>query len=441
MRTLACYVVSFGAIAALLAGCGGLQPPIGAPGVMRQTHALGARGKSTNYKVLYRFHGKPDASLPYASLIDVNGTLYGTTEMGGTANRGVIFSITKSGSEKVLYSVQRKPDGALPAAAVIDVNGTLYGTTLAGGSYHYTYYTNAGTVFSVTTSGAEKVLHSFGHRNDGVQPVASLFDGSHRLYGTTRIGGKYNCGTVFSITTSGSEKLRYSFAGGTDGCAPVAGLIDVGGTLYGTTSRGGAYSVCAGGGGCGTVFSVTTSGTERVLHSFGYRTDGGIPTGGLIDVDGTLYGTTSSGGASGDGTVFSITTSGSEKVVHSFAGDTDGSNPTAGLIDVGGTLYGTTANGGSAGFGTEYQSVRRGGESIAQLRQWLRWCVPFRGLDRRERHALRDHRWRRHAHRMLLRRLWNRLRVDPIASRWFESNIRSHLKNPDMEGRLSSRLI
>ncbi|MGB8908923.1 MAG: choice-of-anchor tandem repeat GloVer-containing protein [Candidatus Cybelea sp.] len=364
MRTLACYVVSFGAIAALLAGCGGSQPPIGAPGVMRQTHALGARGKSTNYKVLYRFRGKPDASLPYASLIDVDGTLYGTTEKGGTANRGVIFSITQNGTEKVLYSVKKAPDGALPAAAVIDVKGTLYGTTLAGGSYRYSYYSDAGTVFSVTTSGAEKVLHSFGHRNDGVQPVASLFDGSQRLYGTTRIGGKHNCGTVFSITTSGSERLRYSFAGGADGCAPVAGLIDVGGTLYGTTSRGGAYSVCAGGGGCGTVFSVTKSGTEKVLHSFGYGTDGGIPRAGLIDVDGTLYGTTSSGGTNGNGTVFSITTSGSEKVVYSFGGDTDGSNPTAGLIDVGGTLYGTTANGGSAGFGTVFSISTSGAKTV-----------------------------------------------------------------------------
>jgi uncharacterized repeat protein (TIGR03803 family) len=351
-------------VAAFLAGCGGSQPPINAPGAMLQTHALGARNKSTNYKVLYRFRGKPDGSQPHASLIDVHGTLYGTTGKGGTANRGVIFSVTKSGAEKVLYSVKRAPDGAVPAAAVIDVKGTLYGTTLAGGSYYYSYYSNSGTVFSVTTSGVEKVLHSFGHRTDGVHPVASLFDGSHRLYGTTTIGGKNNDGTVFSITTSGVEKVRYSFAGGgADGSEPSAGLIDVGGTLYGTTSYGGAYGGCYHDG-CGTVFSITTSGAEKVLHSFGYGTDGSEPTAGLIDVDGTLYGTTSSGGTHGNGTVFSITTSGSEKVVYSFAGGTDGSDPTAGLIDVGSTLYGTTAYGGSAGFGTVFSISTSGAETV-----------------------------------------------------------------------------
>jgi len=34
------YPVSICAAAALLAGCGGSQPPIGAPGAMRQTSAI-----------------------------------------------------------------------------------------------------------------------------------------------------------------------------------------------------------------------------------------------------------------------------------------------------------------------------------------------------------------------------------------------------------------
>ncbi len=68
-------------------------------------------------------------------------------------------------------------------------------------------------------------------------------------------------------------------------------MIDVNGTLYGTTLRGGAY----GRRGDGTVFSITTSGTEKVLHSFGKGSDGVDPEAGLIDVKGTLYGTTSEG--------------------------------------------------------------------------------------------------------------------------------------------------
>jgi uncharacterized repeat protein (TIGR03803 family) len=44
-----------------------------------------------------------------------------------------------------------------------------------------------------------------------------------------------------------------------------------------------------------------------VLHSFGSSGDGARPYAGLINVNGTLYGTTLEGGANGDGTIFSIT--------------------------------------------------------------------------------------------------------------------------------------
>ncbi|MBV8532037.1 MAG: hypothetical protein JO104_12035, partial [Candidatus Eremiobacteraeota bacterium] len=89
----------------------------------------------------------------------------------------------------------------------------------------------------------------------------------------------------------------YRFAGGPhDGASPTVGLIDVKGTLYGTTSFGGPG--CAYGLGCGTVFSLSTAGSEKVLHRFrGGRSDGKYPEAALIDVKGTLYGTTSYGGA------------------------------------------------------------------------------------------------------------------------------------------------
>ena len=66
---------------------------------------------------------------------------------------------------------------------------------------------------------------------------------------------------------------------------------------------------------CGTVFSITTGGTEHVLHSFGGKNDGAGPAASLIDVKGTLYGTTFEA-ADAEGTVFSITPSGTEHVLH-----------------------------------------------------------------------------------------------------------------------------
>ncbi|HEX3458273.1 MAG TPA: choice-of-anchor tandem repeat GloVer-containing protein, partial [Candidatus Baltobacteraceae bacterium] len=63
------------------------------------------------------------------------------------------------------------------------------------------------------------------------------------------------CGTVFSVTTTGSEKVLHSFAEGSDGQGPSAPLIDVNGTLYGTTYYGGGNSRCNLG--CGTVFALS----------------------------------------------------------------------------------------------------------------------------------------------------------------------------------------
>lgn len=326
------------------------------------------------HKLLYRFRGDSDGRYPNG-LLNVHGTLYGTTEYGGSGSScfnspdtgpdvgcGTVYSISTSGAEKVLYAFKGGSDGALPLAGLINVKGTLYGTTLDGGAgcNPSSYEFGCGTVFSVTTSGQETVLHHFAAGSDGAQPVASLVDVSGTLYGTTNWGGTGGYGTVFSISTSGTEKVLYSFTGGSDGELPSGRLIDVNGTLYGTTQNGGGASGCHYTHGllygCGTFFSVTTSGQEAVLYRFVNVSDGIQPVGGLIDVNGTLYGTTFFGGTHGDapGTVFSVTTSGTEKVLYSFAGGSDGANPDAALVDVNGTLYGTTSDGGRHDHGTVF---------------------------------------------------------------------------------------
>jgi len=59
----------------------------------------------------------------------------------------------------------------------------------------------------------------------------------------------------------------------------------------------------------GTVFKLTPSGAETVLHSFvAGSADGAYPEAGLIQgADGNLYGTTATGGTSDLGTVFKVT--------------------------------------------------------------------------------------------------------------------------------------
>jgi uncharacterized repeat protein (TIGR03803 family) len=145
----------------------------------------------------------------------------------------------------VLHSFGSSGDGANPYAGLVNVKGTFYGTTLSGGA------NNEGTVFSITPSGTEAVLHSFGGSGDAYSPYAGLVNAKGILYGTTFYGGANGQGTVFSITLSGRETLLYSFQGGSGGgYHPYAGLVSVKGTLYGTTYYGGAD-------GDGTVFSLS----------------------------------------------------------------------------------------------------------------------------------------------------------------------------------------
>jgi uncharacterized repeat protein (TIGR03803 family) len=159
--------------------------------------------------------------------------------------------------------------------------------------------------------------------------------------------------------------VLYYFQGGSDGANPGTGkLIDVNGMLYGSTATGGGTG--CGGGGCGTVYRVNpTTGSESVLHSFQGGSDGENPAGVLLFLNGTLYGTTATGGGSGCGgggcgTIYSINaTTGAESLLYSFQGGSDGANPDAGVTNIEGKLYGTTAYGGtctweSSGCGTVF---------------------------------------------------------------------------------------
>ncbi|MGB9652524.1 MAG: hypothetical protein WCB01_12050, partial [Candidatus Cybelea sp.] len=63
-------------------------------------------------------------------------------------------------------------------------------------------------------------------------------------------------GTIFRVTTTGGENALYSFGGGSDGAYPYAGLMNVNGTLYGTSLHGGGRG-CQDHSGCGTSFAFT----------------------------------------------------------------------------------------------------------------------------------------------------------------------------------------
>jgi len=324
-------------------GCVGLQQGCGT--VFKIDQATGAE------TVLYSFGGGSDGSYPLGALINVGGTLFGTTSEFNESGNGTVFEIDPAtGVEAVLHAFSGANDGADPFSGLLNVKNTLYGTTYAGGPSNY------GTVFRINpTTGAEKVLHSFTEQGDAGYPLAGVIDVGGALYGTSEFGGASNNGTVFKIdSTTRAESVVYSFEGGNDGANPWAGLLEVSGKLYGTTYDGGTSNA-------GTVFEIDpVTGAETVLYSFGsYPEDGAQPAAALYSVNGILYGTTVGGGGkgcggSGCGTVFNLNpTSGAETVLHSFTGS-DGQYPHAALIKIGGALYGTTYFGGTSDVGTVF---------------------------------------------------------------------------------------
>ena len=135
----------------------------------------------------------------------------------------------------------------------------------------------------------------------------------------------------------------YTFANGAE---PSGNLLVMGGSLYGTTTLGGVGERPYG---LGTVyrFDIQT-GEETLVHSFaGGPSDGELPYAGLIaDSAGNLYGTTDSGGLHDLGTVFMLSPAGTMTLLHSFNG-ADGAHPFGSLVrDAQGNLYGTTVGGG-----------------------------------------------------------------------------------------------
>jgi uncharacterized repeat protein (TIGR03803 family) len=233
---------------------------------------------SPTLNALYDFKGGSDGTNAQGGLVAFNGLLYGTTNLGGVYGHGSVFVVTPSGSEHVLHSFTGGTDGGYPLTALVAVGNELYGTTYEGGTY------GAGTVFDINASGTGHVLYEFkGGTADGANPHGRLLNVSGKLYGTTRYGGANGLGTIYTISTAGAEAVAYSFKGGIDGAYPASGLIDVNGMLYGTTESGGN--------GDGTVFRVSKAGAEHVIHAFAGG-DGDDPWSNLIAVSGTLYGTT-----------------------------------------------------------------------------------------------------------------------------------------------------
>jgi uncharacterized repeat protein (TIGR03803 family) len=346
--------------------------------------------QAQTYTVLHKFHYWDGASPTAPLIMDAKGNLYGTTASGGGSHGngdGTVFRLDTANNIKVVYRFSGGADGRMPLAGLVpDAAGNLYGTTEEGGDTG-ACNPGCGVVFKIDGAGRETVLYTFTNGSDGAYPGGLVRDQAGNLYGTTLEGGtfssacRWGCGVVFKIDSSGNYSVLYSFSGGTDGAMPRARLLlDRAANLYGTTLSGGLACPNSAGG-CGVVFTIDSTGNYTVLYTFLGGDQGAFPSSALVqDPEGSLYGTTDSGGNSncdptefpgGCGIVFKLDTAGNLTVLHAFSGEPgDGAVPTGVLRDKAGNLYGTTTYGGAGrcvappGCGTVFKLDTAGNETV-----------------------------------------------------------------------------
>ncbi len=210
-------------------------------------------------KVIYRVRNLVNGGPEGPPIFDASGNLYGVT-VG--ANYGSVFLLQPpSGTGKwtasTLYTFQGENDGGYPSAGLVfDASGNLYGATSG-------YRTLPGNVFELMPDQNgqwnETPIYTFTNSANGSTPTAvPVLDAAGDFYGMTQAGGQNNLGVVYELSPqNGSwyETVLYNFAGGSDGSAPQGTLLDSNGVLYGTTSTGGNEG-CFSNAGCGTVFEV-----------------------------------------------------------------------------------------------------------------------------------------------------------------------------------------
>lgn len=353
MRNI-CFILSMAVITTWLTACGANTATV--PPAQNVQTAQGRRvtNARSSYRLLYSFKGgTTDGALPIGTILTAVGSeLYGMTSEGGSSGNGTIFKIDPTtAAEHPIYSFQGGSDGADPRGGLHDESGTLSGTTRYGGGGSCAGGNGCGTVFVYTTSGGEKVIHSFSGSGDGQNPYVGVITAEPNAtrYGTTYNGGANGFGTLYGVGPGGSGRFLYSFAGSpNDGSHPLAPVTAQGyGTFYGTTLQGGSGS-CSSGEGCGTVFELNRSSRiDRIVYSFPGGAKGEFPASSVIDDAGTLYGVTDGGGSSNCGVFYKLEAStGKETPLYAFTGGKDGCGMVGNLLEYKGFFYGTNLFGG-----------------------------------------------------------------------------------------------
>jgi uncharacterized repeat protein (TIGR03803 family) len=303
------------------------------------------------FTILHQFQGGSDGYIPSGQLtMDAQGNLYGATLQGGIVGPGcgsfgcgTIFELSAGSWQKTTqYQFPGGSGGMYPnGGLVLDTQGNLYGTTQLGGNAD-----DCGTVFKLS-QGTLALLHVF-EGKDGCGPTAGLaVDSQGNFYGSASHGGVSKCdggcGTIFEVTAAGQFEVLTELSNlwyQPDG--PLT--VDAQGNLYGTTMYGIGKMPGYGVGVAFKLYLLNGKWYHQFLHTFNrwYQE----PYGGVsFDQQGNLYGVTLKGVGAVGSSVYQIFPAGKSwqcAYLEKFAPKED--IPESGItVGPAGNIYGVTS--------------------------------------------------------------------------------------------------
>ena len=175
---------------------------------------------------------------------DSSGNLYGTTELGGSAEQGTVWELPH-GSATIITLASFTGTGAqgvtngrgVYAGVTLDSSGNLFGTTTGGG------VNDDGTVWEIVHGTTTLTTLASFNKTNGAHPYCRVtIDSRGNLYGTAASGGTANKGVIWEIPATAPPPTPHTHVlwNNTNGTASLWNYDTTGGTY--TQNSFGPYS-------------------------------------------------------------------------------------------------------------------------------------------------------------------------------------------------------
>lgn len=241
-------------------------------------------------EVLHTFASAEELGEPSGPLyIDENDNVYGVFMGVNPSNTGAAFKWEPNGKITVLKTpasgaVCSDFPGSGPGLIRIP-DGRFFGATAIGGTFQ------RGSIFSIDAA-FTKVTEIFSfksYRKQGYCVTGPLLWNNGRLNGVTRYGGSLNVGAVFSVKADGSD---FRSMGMVHGSYPTPGLTPDGlGYMWGGSFSRAVKPHLDSIQTMGTLFRIDSTGKAEIVHRFSREEGFNLNSRLVLGLDGKLYGT------------------------------------------------------------------------------------------------------------------------------------------------------